>query len=289
MNKIEAPKDERSIGEVRFNYESHDGRFVIGSEPWTFETRWSSAGIGSAHLYNDPFGIEGVAIAEGVATISQVTPDVVAAADFTSRVRTPRVGQVALLRNTAGFYAAVELLDVGYSDLPSANVMKLRFAISTDGATDFAPFASSFNDQQAMVDQLLAAASDAERALHGVPIGEDVGEDATIGIGHNQPPSEFAITKDDQAETLGAIAIIKEEAVRSIPSVSRLHTAGQTVAWVAAKVAKWISVKADAAAAEFAKTVGKAAGVAFIGSVTVWLALKDKLTLLIEMLSRFAG
>lgn len=289
MNKVEPPKDERSIGEAKFNYASHDGRFVIGTEPWTFETNWSSAGRGSAHLYNDPVGIEGVAIAEGVATISQVTPDVVAAADFTSRTRTPRVGQVALLRNTAGFYAAVELLDVGYSDLPSANVMHLRFAISTDGATDFAPFASSFNDGQAMVDQLLAAASDAERALHGVPIGEDVGGDDTIGIGHNQPPDEFAITKDDQAETLGAIAIIKEEAVRSTPSASRLYTAGQTVAWVAAKVAKWISVKADAAADEFSKAVGKATGVAFVGSITVWLALQDKLTLLIEMLRRFTG
>lgn len=288
MNNVEPPKDKRSIGEARFNYASHDGRFVIGAEPWTFETRWSSAGKGSAHLYNDPVGIEGVAIAEGVAMISQVTPDVVAVADFTSRTRTPRVGQIALLRNTAGFYAAVELLDVGYSDSPSANVMHLRFAINTDGARDFASFASSFNDRQAMVDQLLAAASDAERALHGVPIGKDSGGDATIGIGHNQPPSEFAITKDDQAETLGAIAIIKEEAVRSTPSASRLHTAGQTVAWVAAKVAKWISGKADAAAAEFSKAAGKTAGVALIGS-TVWLALQDKLTLLIEMMSRFAG
>jgi hypothetical protein len=175
MNKVEPPKDERSIGKAKFNYASHDGRFVIGAEPWKFETSWSSAGQGAAHLYNDPVGIAGVAIAEGVATISQVTPDVVAAADFTSRSRTPRVGQVALLRNTAGFYAAVELLDVGYSELPSANVMHLRFVISTDDTTAFALLASSFDDRQTMVDQLLAAASDAESALQGVPIGEDVG------------------------------------------------------------------------------------------------------------------
>lgn len=288
MNKVDPPKDERSIGEARFNYASHDGLFVIGSEPWTFQTSWSSAGQGAAHLYNDPVGIEGVAIAEGVATISQVTPDVVAAADFTSRRRTPRVGQIALLRNTAGYYGAVELLEVGYSDTPSANVMRLRFAISTDGTTDFAPFASLFNDRQAMVDQLLAAASDAESALDEAPIGEDVEGDDTIGIGHNQPPAELAITKDDQVETLGAIAMIKEEAVLSTPSASRLRAAGQTVAWAAAKVAKWISGKVDAAADEFSKAVGKAAGVA-VGSITVWVALQDKLIWLIEMLSRFVG
>ena len=287
MNQVEPPKDERSIGEASFNYASHDGRYVIGTEPWMFETHWSSAGQGAAHLYNDPVGIEGVAIAEGVATIGQVTPDVVAAADFTSRTRTPHVGQVALLRNTAGFYAAIELLDVGYSDKPSANVMHFRFAISTDGATDFTPFASSFNDRQAMVDQLLAAATVAEKALLGVPVEEDVGRDDTIGIGHNQPPAEFVITKEDQAETLGAIAIIKEEAVRSTPSASRLRTAGKTVALVAAKLAKWISSKADVAADEFSKAVGKTAGVAVAG--TVWLVLHDKLNLLIELLSRFMG
>ena len=289
MNQVEPPKDERSIGEAKFNYTNHDGRFVIGAEPWAFETKWSSAASGAAHLYNDPVSINGLAIAEGAATISQVTPDVVAAANFTSRTRTPRVGQVAILRNTADFYAAVELLDVGYSSSPSAKVMHFRFAICTDGGTDFAPFVSSFNDRQRRVDQLLAATSDAERALHGLPIGEGVAKDHTIGIGHNQPPADFAITKDDQARTLGALAIIKEEIVRSAPSASRLRTAGQTVARVAAKVAKWISVKADAAADEFSKAVGKTAGVAFVGSITVWVTLQDKLNLLIEMLGRFFG
>ena len=150
LNSVEPPKDERSFGEVAFNYASHDGRFVIGAEPWTFETSWSSAGQGSAHLYNDPAGIEGVAIAEGIASIGQVTPDVVATADFTSRTRTPRVGQVALLRNTAGFCAAVELLEVGYSAVPSGNVMRFRFAIQTDGSADFSSFASTFDDRQAL-------------------------------------------------------------------------------------------------------------------------------------------
>lgn len=116
LNSVEPPKDERPFGETTFNYASHDGRFTIGAEPWTFETRWSSASLGSAHLYNDPAGIEGAAIAEGVARISQVTPDVVAA-DFTSRTRTPGVGQVALLRNTAGFYAAL---------VPSRSAIRVR-------------------------------------------------------------------------------------------------------------------------------------------------------------------
>ena len=289
LNSVEPPEDKRPLGEVTFNYASHDGRFVIGANPWTFETRWSSAARGSAHLYNDPVGIEGVAIAEGVAGISQVTPDVIAAADFTSRVRTPRVGQVALLRNTAGFYAAVEPLEVNYSSSPSGNVMRLRFAIQTDRSTDFSQLASAFDDRQALVDQLLAAAADAERALEAVPTGEDVGSPDFIGIGHNQPPAEFAITEDDRAETLAAITVVRQEAVSASPSTSRLRAAGQTIARLAGKVAKWIGGKTDAAANEFAKTVGKAAGVAVVAGIAAWLALQSKLTLLVDILGKFAG
>lgn len=288
LNSVEPPKDVRPFGEATFNYASHDGRFVIGVEPWSFETSWSSASQGSAHLYNSPAGIEGVAIAEGIASIAQVTPDVVAAADFTSRTRTPRAGQVALLKNRAGFFAAVQPLEVGYSSLPSGNVMRLRFAVQTNGSTDFSSFASAFDDRQALTDQLLTAAADAERALQAVPT-EDIGDAGVVGIGHNQPPPEFAITGADKAETLAAIAAVRQEAVSSSPSNSRLCAAGQTIARVAGKVAKWIGNKADAAADEFAKTVGKAAGVAVVGCFAAWLTLQGKLAVLVDILGKFSG
>lgn len=289
LNSVKPPKDERSFGEATFNYASHDGRFVIGAEPWAFETSWSSAGQGSAHLYNDPAGIEGVAIAEGIGSIGQVTPDVVATADFTSRTRTLRVGQVALLRNTAGFYAAVELLEVGYSASPSGNVMRLRFAIQTDRSTDFSSFTTAFNDRQALTDQLLTAAADAERALRAVPTGESAADRDVVGIGHNQPPPEFAITEVERAETLAAIDAVRQEALSATPSTGRLRTAGHTIARLAGKVAKWIGGKADAAADEFAKTVGKAAGFAVVGGIAAWLTLQGKLAVLVDILGKFAG
>lgn len=274
------------MGEATFNYASYDGRFVIGAASWAFETRWSSAGQGSAHLYNDPAGIEGVAIAEDVATIGQVTPKVVAAADFTSRTRTPRVGQIALLRNTSGFFAAVELLEVGHSSLPSGNVIRLRFAIQTDRSSDFSPFASAFDDRQALIGQLLAAATDAERAIHAVPIGQGIGSSDFIGIGHNQPPDEFAITEDDRTKTLAAIATIRQESATGSPSTSRLRAAGQTIARVAGMVAKWIGAKADIATEEFAKTVGKTAAIA---AIPAWLMVQTTLTALMDILAKAIG
>jgi len=289
LNNVEPPKDERSFGEVTFNYASHDGRFVIGASRWAFETHWSANASGSAHLYNDPPGIDGVAIAEGAAAISQVTPDVVSAADFTTRNRTPEVGQVALLRNTVGFYAALQPLEIKYSSAPSGNTMRLRFAIQTDHTTDFSPFASTFDDRQALVDQLLTAAADAERALEAVPTEQRYPSAGAGGIGHNQPPAEFAITEDDRAETLAAIAVVRQEAVSASPSTSRLRSAGQAIARAAGKVAGWIAGKADTASEEFAKTIGKAAAIAAVGTLTTWWALQGALTTLVAILGKFAG
>lgn len=284
LNNVEPPKDERLLGESTFNYTSYDGRFVIGVKPWSFETRWSAAGKGSAHLLNDPLGIEGIAIAEGVSRISELTLDVIAAADFTSRNRTVKVGQIALLRNTAGFYAAVEPLEVGYSSVPSSNVMRLRFAIQTNHSADFSPFASTFDDQQALVDQLLAVATAAEHSLQAVSTGENSEESIDIGIGHNQPPAECAITEDDRAEVLGAIAAVRQEAISVAPSTNKLRAAGEVIARVASKVSVWIFNKIDAAANEFAKTVGKIAASAI---PITWLALQNHLTMLIEALSKY--
>lgn len=289
LNSVQPLTDGRSSGETAFNYASHDGRHIIGTAPWTFETRWSSAGPGSAHLYNDPAGIEGVAIAEGISSIGQVTPEVVATADFSSRIRTPRVGQVALLLNAEGFYAAVAPLEVVYSSSPSGNIMRLRFAINTERSSDFSQFANVFDDGQALVDQLLAAAADAEHALRAVPTGQEVGSVQGIGIGHNQPPAEFAITENERAVTLAAIATVRHETVSLSPSTSALRAATQTIASIAGKVAQWIGKKMEAAADEFAKTVGKAAGVAVVGGFATWLALQGKLTILVDILGKFAG
>src|SRR5947208_3491384 len=123
------PGDPRPFGEVSFNYTNHDGLFVIGEEPWRFETQWSTAGQAAAHLYNDPPTIRGVAIAHRVSSIAAVTPDVVGQSDFTSRTRTPRVGQVALIENANEFFAALELLEVRSMEDPADSLMRYRYAI----------------------------------------------------------------------------------------------------------------------------------------------------------------
>ena len=124
-------------GEVVFDYSSHNGRYVIGRGVLEFETKWSVASNTAIYVYNDPPSINGVALGShewlGI-------EDVVDAEnlDYTSRTRIPEVGQIVLLRNTNGFYAAVQILgikDGGRED--DSYELRFRYAIQSDGSDDF--------------------------------------------------------------------------------------------------------------------------------------------------------
>lgn len=124
-------------GEVTFDYAAHNGRYVIGTGATAFETRWSKASDASIHLYNDPPSIHGVAIARGASNFAEIADG--AAYDFTSRTRTPRVGEIAILRNTNGFFAAVQILQVEDDSRGAASdVLTFRYLILPDGSNNFA-------------------------------------------------------------------------------------------------------------------------------------------------------
>ena len=72
-------------------------------------------------------------------SILQVTD--AASLDYTSRTRTPSRGQIVVLRNTEGFYAAVHVLgikDVNRGD--DRDELRFRYAIQSDGSDSFAEF-----------------------------------------------------------------------------------------------------------------------------------------------------
>jgi hypothetical protein len=124
-------------GEVTFDYAAHDGRYAIGTGAAAFETRWSKASDTSIHLYNDPPSIHGVAIARGASDFAEITD--ASAYDFTSRTRTPRVGEIAVLRNTEGFFAAVQILQVEDDSRGAASdALTIRYMILADGSKNFA-------------------------------------------------------------------------------------------------------------------------------------------------------
>jgi hypothetical protein len=135
-NTVPSPKSRGAQGSVRFDYSSHDGRYRIGTGPYEFETEWSRGSDTSIYCLIDPPSIRGVALAAAGAIVSEIRD--ATALDFTSRARTARVGQVVVLENANGYFAALRVKDIKDStryDGPDA--LEFDYWILGDGGADF--------------------------------------------------------------------------------------------------------------------------------------------------------
>lgn len=94
-------------GTVTFDYSNNNGRYVVGAGDFAFETAWSRGGNSAIYAYTDPPSIHSVALAVGVANIEEIGDASIY--DASSRVRTPRLGEIVIWRNTAGYYLATKI------------------------------------------------------------------------------------------------------------------------------------------------------------------------------------
>ena len=137
---VPAPRMTSLVGEAVFDYSSHNGLYVIGRGTLEFETKWSKASNVSIHVLNDPPSINGLALAPREWTsIRQIVN--AESLDYTSRVRTPAIGQIVVFRNRDGFHAAVQLITIkddtrgdGHDEL------RFQYAIQDDGSDSFTVF-----------------------------------------------------------------------------------------------------------------------------------------------------
>ena len=133
---VPPPRSTSLSGMAVFDYSNHNGRYVIGRNPYEFETKWSKASNRSIRVYNDPHSINGVALAKGYKSIEHISN--AASLDYTSRARKPQRGEIVVLRNVKGFYAAVQVNDIK-DDTRGDEKDELRFqyAILANGSDDF--------------------------------------------------------------------------------------------------------------------------------------------------------
>lgn len=124
-------------GTVTFDYSNNNGRYVIGAGDIAFETAWSSGGNTSIHAYNDPPSIRTVALAIDAKEIADVTD--ASQYDTSSRVRTPKLGEIVIWQNTAGYYLAtkVEKLQSRGHGCP-ADEMTFSYVIAPSKSSTFA-------------------------------------------------------------------------------------------------------------------------------------------------------
>ncbi len=72
-----------------------------------FETAWAGASNTAIHAYSDPPSIRSVALAAAIKDIADINDATVF--DPSSRVRTPRVGEIVVWQNTAGYFLATKI------------------------------------------------------------------------------------------------------------------------------------------------------------------------------------
>ena len=99
-----------TYGIIRFDYSNNNGRYVIGQNNFTFELKFSKASRRSIHLYNDPVSIKTVAIAKEFSIFEEITDARIY--NGSSRTRTPKVGEITVIQNKNGYYAAIKIISI---------------------------------------------------------------------------------------------------------------------------------------------------------------------------------
>jgi len=125
-----------TFGTVTFDYSNNNGRYFIGQGDLAFELDFSKSSNWNIQLSNDPSSIRTVAIAKDVKEISEI--ENARLYDGTSRVRRPKINQIAVLQNFNGFYAAIKILAIKDDTRGGENdEVTFEYKIQTNGSPNF--------------------------------------------------------------------------------------------------------------------------------------------------------
>lgn len=96
-------------GKVEFDYKLNDGKFLIGHDIYTFETKWSECGDNSIYCYRD--GVKRLGYNSWHSTYPELQ-EIPTLYDFTSRVKALEKGNIVILENKFGKFAAIKVIEI---------------------------------------------------------------------------------------------------------------------------------------------------------------------------------
>lgn len=129
------PASPALFGRAAFDYSNHDGFFRIGTGNCEFLTHWSKASDTAIHCYSDSTNVS-LAVAPSATELRSISDT--SLLDFSSRVRTPRLGQFVVFENHVGRYCAARIARI-QDDTRGAprDWLEFDFWILEDGSDDF--------------------------------------------------------------------------------------------------------------------------------------------------------
>lgn len=123
-------------GKISFDYSSNDHQYTIGDGDMLFNIRFSSASDNSVHVYKDPPSIDCIALANKANEINEITDAY--AYDYTTRTRTPSIGEIVLFQNTNGYFAAIKIISIkNRGHKYDKDELTFEYKIMTNGNADF--------------------------------------------------------------------------------------------------------------------------------------------------------
>ena len=129
------PRSKALQGEIAFDYSNHDGKFLLGEGNSEFLTRWSRGSNRSIHAYSDNTNVS-LALCAPTIGLSHIQDSSIL--DFSSRTRSPSIGEILILENHKARYAAVKILELkSRSHGDQLDWARMAYWILDDGSTDF--------------------------------------------------------------------------------------------------------------------------------------------------------
>ncbi len=123
-------------GQVTFDYSNNNGRYCIGQDELMFELCFSKASNERIHIYNDSESVDNIALVKDCLEIKQIVDARIY--DNSSRVRTPKIGQIVILQNINGFYSALKILVIKDDTRGDQNdEVSFEYVIQTNGTPFF--------------------------------------------------------------------------------------------------------------------------------------------------------
>lgn len=135
------PSDEKYVspstfGTITFDYSNNNGKYSIGQGEMMFELAFIKSSNWNIQLYNTPNSINTIAIAKNVIEFK----DIIDARmyDGSSRLRRPKINEIAVLQNKNGFYAAIKILTIKDDTRGVENdEVTFEYKIQTNGSPNF--------------------------------------------------------------------------------------------------------------------------------------------------------
>ncbi len=130
-----APKLTSIIGEAIWNY-SGGRKIEIGRDEFTFQLKGSQCSETSLYLYPNAPSLQGVSLAKGYTSFNQIFN--AKFLDYTGEFVTPCENEIVVLRNSNGFYAAVQVLKITERNEDGIVAeLRFRYLINSDKSDDF--------------------------------------------------------------------------------------------------------------------------------------------------------